>query len=70
MVEGINKHFLKMQQNSITKAINLITQDVMLSDNAVLAVAILSQVAGELKEAYNLHDKMKEAEIKDLANQS
>ena len=70
MVEGINKHFLKMQQNSITKAINLITQDVMLSDNAVLAVAILSQVASELKEAYNLHDKMKEAEIKDLANQS
>ena len=70
MVEGINKHFLKMQQNSITKAINLITQDVMLSDNAVLAIAILSQVASELKDAYNLHGKMTEAEIKDLANQS
>ena len=70
MVEGINKHFLKMQQNSITKAINLITQDVMLSDNAVLAVAILSQAASELKDAYNLHDKTTEAEIKDLANQS
>lgn len=70
MVEGINKHFLKMQQNSITKAINLITQDVMLSDNAVLAVAILSQAASELKDAYNLHDKKTEAEIKDLANQS